>query len=540
MVSVLVALSLTGCGKSSETSPGQTQGQNAQLSKASSQSSSPVLRLHWIGKKNLATDPSATNFMSIWNMPESFQLQQQTLEKLSTAPWRLSKTSTPLSNAPVALLRPLLDDLVQEESYLEVNSATNHPTEVIFAIKLPTARAAVWMTNAPVIFASVIGASPTSNSQLLTPNSALSITNHGEWTILAIHPATDSRLSALDLATRLSATSSAFSNQWVQGHVDFAWLKRVFNWEQAADSVLPQMDFTVVGKGNLINTTAKLVFPTNAPIEIEPWNIPTNLVHDPLIGFMAVRGFRPLLKSFGFWDESSVGATPNQITFWEQDGHPALRFFAFPTPVATNQIQMIDTFVLNKINPAITIFPNTTNMPVGAFESLSNGPGLRWRGFPFIMPRVEMAGDAKNQFITAGLFANRVTNRLSPEALRDQFNNDTSLLLYDWEQTQPNAYALIQIFQATRFVFGKNRLSITNNAALPWIAAIAPRLGQAGTSIRQTSQDTLTINRTSTLGLTGAEIHLLIEWLESPTFPLGLFVLGPTTQTPATSKPTPK
>src|ERR1035437_279584 len=90
---------------------------------ATSPAMETVGRIHWLGKKQLAAETNAAAFMRIWNLPESVKLQTQTLDKLSSAPWRLLRgdTNQPSTN----LLRPLLDDLVQEESYLEIRDATN-------------------------------------------------------------------------------------------------------------------------------------------------------------------------------------------------------------------------------------------------------------------------------------------------------------------------------------------------------------------------------------------------------------------------------
>src|SRR5205823_667240 len=76
-------------------------------------------------------ETNASAFMQIWNLPESARLEAQTLDKLSTAPWRLLKGMTngaASTNAqtPVGastLLRPLLEDLIQEESFLEITGA---------------------------------------------------------------------------------------------------------------------------------------------------------------------------------------------------------------------------------------------------------------------------------------------------------------------------------------------------------------------------------------------------------------------------------
>ena len=66
-----------------------------------------------------------------------------------------------VTNAPASLLRPLLDDLLQEECYLEVCQPTNQPGQLAFAIKLDDARAALWQTNLAAVLASLTGANPT-------------------------------------------------------------------------------------------------------------------------------------------------------------------------------------------------------------------------------------------------------------------------------------------------------------------------------------------------------------------------------------------
>src|SRR5205809_385059 len=132
----LMALLAAGCKKSSPTDEPRTQ-TTASPSSLDPQTS-PVARIHWLGKKRIAGETNAAGFMKIWNLPESARVEAQTLDKLSTAPWRLLKVETipsavtnaltPIGASP--LLRPLLDDLVKEESYVEIRRPTNQPSEV--------------------------------------------------------------------------------------------------------------------------------------------------------------------------------------------------------------------------------------------------------------------------------------------------------------------------------------------------------------------------------------------------------------------------
>ena len=542
---ILTILVTTGCGKSSTppaTAP-QPSTINSDESRAGHQPSTttaPSFRLHWLGKKRLAAESNATNFISIWNMPESLRLESQTLDKLSTAPWRLLTTATPLSNAPTALLRPLLDDLVQEESYLEISATTNHPAEIVLAIKLPPERAALWRSNLPIIlksvFADVVESKTltadtfSANFRLQTSDFRLNVTRAGDWTLLSIHPSKNpsinNQLSTINIASRLSTTGLPFApettNFWISGRADLSALSHIVGWSIRSNINLPVCEFSAIGDGTNVRSLAKLIFPSKAPIELEPWNIPTNLVHDPLTGFMSVRGIRPFLKMCGLWDESKFGDTPNQATFWSQSGHPALRFFALPSQQSSNQMALFTRFLLEDVNPIMAVFPNTTSVPIGSFEPILGSPRLRWRGIPYIMPNLDVTTDS-NAFIVGGFFQNRITNSPPPDSLMTQFKTDSNIILYDWEASQATTYALIQVSQATRFVFGLNRLSMTNNPALPWIVAISHKLGTSGTTIRLSSPTSVSFTRSSTIGLTGLEIHLLAEWLESPSFPKGMF-----------------
>jgi hypothetical protein len=109
---------------------------------ASPASMQMVARVHWLGIKKLAGETNAVPWMAIWNLPETRQIERQTLDKLSLAPWTLLHRSVDTNAA--AWLRPLIDDVVAEESCLEIRQATNQPGELVFAIRLDDHRAALW------------------------------------------------------------------------------------------------------------------------------------------------------------------------------------------------------------------------------------------------------------------------------------------------------------------------------------------------------------------------------------------------------------
>jgi hypothetical protein len=68
-----------------------------------------------------------------------------------------------------------------------------------------------------------------------------------------------------------------------------------------------------------------------------------------------------------------------------------------------------------------------------------------------------------------------------------------------------------------------------DSVGLTWLGTIRARLDESTTTITQTAPNQLSFDRKSTLGFTAPELHLLIDWLESPRFPLGLYTLSPST-----------
>jgi hypothetical protein len=93
--------------------------------------------------------------------------------------------------------------------------------------------------------------------------------------------------------------------------------------------------------------------------------------------------------------------------------------------------------------------------------------------------------------------------------------------MYDWEATAPCLQGLTPVFQLTRRFFNLPRLS-AQTAGLPWMIAISGKLGNSATALKRLSPAHLSLKRTSTIGLNGLEIELLVDWLESPEFPRGL------------------
>src|SRR3974390_2011612 len=111
----------TGCQKSSPSDAAPTHETQVVPSKPAVDNT--IARLHWLGKKRLEGETNAIFFMSIWDLPESAKLEAQTLDKLALSIAGSLATGTnpaaTTNSTTIAIIRPLLEDLVKEESYLE-------------------------------------------------------------------------------------------------------------------------------------------------------------------------------------------------------------------------------------------------------------------------------------------------------------------------------------------------------------------------------------------------------------------------------------
>jgi len=133
---------VTGClDKAGSTSPsGSSQASGAE-------SSRPLYRSHFVGMTALATGTNASKLLEVWGLTASQDLRKQALDKIAKTPFQLWQKSLPSGAVDrPELIRPLLDDLLTAESYVELNGKSANYDSVL-AVQLDQAHASVWETN---------------------------------------------------------------------------------------------------------------------------------------------------------------------------------------------------------------------------------------------------------------------------------------------------------------------------------------------------------------------------------------------------------
>src|SRR5206468_30890 len=103
-------------------------------------------------------------------------------------------------------------------------------------------------------------------------------------------------------------------DNWLEAMVD--WQKLLAYYPAAAGGKLPKMQLTLGLKADNIRTKAVLEFPEPLNLTLAQWNIPTNIIRDPLASFTAIRGIAPWLGQIKFFQDLKLDPLPDQLYGW--------------------------------------------------------------------------------------------------------------------------------------------------------------------------------------------------------------------------------
>jgi hypothetical protein len=537
----LAFAAMTGCGKSqSGLPPAPTN--------SSALSPDTTVRVHWLGKRGMELRMGSYYLMRIWQLQATDNLQARTLSQLASAPSRFLAIPPQRAELANGLLNCSLKDVVQNECYLEVRQPANQPTaELAFAIHLDSERAASWETNLANSVGLLTGQWPTPSTNGLhgwslhraEPPNRLQFLRVNDWAVFGAGTGSNALFTGIcDRVRRYDDPFAAnASTNWLEADLAPSRLAACFptlnplarrsGAETAQLSALNCLHLTVAGDGANVLTRGKLIFPGPLHIECEPWTPPANLIPEPLNSFTAVRGLKPWLSSLKIWNDLPFGAPPGQLYFWSLPGAAAQAYFAAPLPDASNQVNRLTEYLMEKTNPWLA-----TNGYVN-FERLPGSNGVSWGKLPSIQPFFKFVNTANGGVVFGGLLPNTTpgTNtqdnlyqRPSRSRLFDQISAPTNLVYYDWELAGTRIEPCLYLGQVSRVVSRHAELPL-ESTSLKWLRAIEPRLGDCTTTITCTGTNQLSFFRKSTVGFTGAELQLLADWLESPQFPRGLYSL---------------
>jgi hypothetical protein len=496
-----------------------------------------VARIHWVGKRRLGVEASAYYLMRIWQLPSSKQLENQTLNKLASTP--ASFATQPAAFDPrftASLARGLLSIALQEECYFAIRQPTNKAPEMVFAIRLTAPQDGIWKTNVAMLVQTITGAlaAPMDGRgggwTIKKHDALIEGLSEGDWSYIGIAQDRNTLLEETLARARQFRDPFIFqsTNNWLEADVDLPRLSSALGLKWSFPTNSPFVSLGITGDGGNVLTRAELTFPRPLGTAANSWNVPTNLIREPLTSFTAMRAMEPAIASSKLWADFSSFAgrsnpPPNEFYFWSQGG-PFQTSFAAPTTDAAAWVRELTDQMITKANPWLASHKYVS------FERMPDANGFTWGNLATVKPFLTSKEIGGRSFIFGGLLANAdlATNAPVRAGLVGEFAAQTNLVYFDWELTGQRVEPWLYITQMARSLLHRAQLPM-DSAGANWMGTIKQRLGESKTEITRTGPNQLSFTRKSTVGLTAPELHLLVDWLESPQFPAANYSLSPTT-----------
>ena len=440
--------------------------------------------------------------------------------------------------AGIPLLQPLLEDLVRHESFLEVRRAAGGEPVWLFGIVLPPDRGSIWDQNLTELqklwgfgtpaTAEKEGVSVTTVRHG-TGATALRWVRHGGWLVLELGADPSDRWDeALEAVRQSRRPRPELSGEWLSAELDLPRLESVLGLSERL--VWPRIALTASGREQDVRLAGRLVFPEPVTGPLEPWQVPTNLIREPLIGFSAWRGVRPWLERWEVLSRLGLTPAPNEVYCWAQSVNVPQSLVAFPANDPTNRVRAM-------LEPARELIPSSwRERGLGQLEWREQDSQLVWKSLPLLFPHVRPFEDTGRGYILGGTFPALITTNAPPRGLLDQLKSKPDLVYYHWEMTARRLAQFRMQIQLGTMLTGK---AVMRNEprVLQWLDEMERRLGNCATELVAVSPTEWSMTRRSPIGLTAAELVGLLGWTESLDFPR-LSLRFPD-ETPAKAPPAP-
>lgn len=505
----------------------------------------PLLRYHFAGRTGLPAGTNAARFKEIEGLATTAALRADIAQKLSVAALPFWRNSLPgEANDQAALLKPMIEDLLTSEAFLEVRGAPGN-ADLALAVAVSDDRAQLWDKNLRQLAAAwKLGVPRDLNSEGFkgweikkspAPDT-LQVYRAGKWTVVGLGNGRLIQLpSLLAEAKRSGRPVAALSNQFIELAADLPALRPWFPF--LAQWPLPPVLADISGRGDGIRTEVRFQYSGKIPWTFEPWRIPTNVISEPLTSFTIGQGLAPFLNQIKGFGDMGLSPLPSQFSAWGLHNEQCRMNFAVPVPNATNAMQRLSLGVPRYM------LANYSNL-LGRFLYGTNRSELLLSGVPWIAPSLRPVKNGKDEYLMGGIFPLSPKHTPVPDELFAQVRGRTNLLYYDWEITEHRLNHGKQFYQLAS-ILNSRRPPSTNTASKRWLSEIGSKLGNTATEITQTGPQELVLVRRSHVGFTGFELATLSLWLDTPGFPFAFSLPPPTlsmksraaTNSPAARRP---
>jgi hypothetical protein len=194
-------------------------------------------------------------------------------------------------------------------------------------------------------------------------------------------------------------------------------------------------------------------------------------------------------------------------------------YFAIPTKVDASFMEQLAQRLPKYLQT------NAPYLVAQGFNWLPSQSRILLTSLPLMYPNIALITNAGVGYLVGGLLPLAPETNPPPKELLSQIAGKDSLLYYHWEITEERLNQARHLHQLLQIIKHPEEPSAADKPPKPirgrkWLEAVASRLGNTVTEITVHSPRELRLQRTSHIGLTGLELLLLTEWLDSPQFPL--------------------
>ena len=440
-----------------------------------------IAQIHFAGAQKITAAANFSAFTNEFCSAEAVALRAQTADRLSVwlAGWLQKNTGGAIADG-AAKLRPLFDDLQKSEWFLEARSVGGKPSGV-FAIKLDQARLQLWRASLRSL--------------------PFEVSDSQGWFFCLFG----------DSAGKLGwLKPPAPINDLLD--LDVNWPRLAQWYPDLKELGLPETQFTVTAPDDNLRINGKFFFPENLSLNLEPWRVPTNTLHQPFVSFTAVRGFATWFAAQPWAQAYLLSPPPNQFFTWALPQIPYQTFAALPVTNAADAL----TQAYARWQPVVQPQDAPGMFLASAQLTLTNNE-MFLVGVPFISPFLRAIKEPAGQFLFAGAFPNTPRSKPLPPELFQRLA-EKNLVFYHWEITAERLPTALNLSQLGLVLTSHRQLG-GESASLKWIQQTAPKLGNTVTEIIQTGPAEMTFTRKSPGVFTAVEMLALGNWLEAPDFP---------------------
>lgn len=485
----------------------------------SSKEAKPETLLRWsfAGTKAIAENSDLKVFNSIRALPESAAMRDAIATNLahtvasrygaaaaSNGPAKLKipgggSEPTTMANGIAALIQPLIADLVQNESRFQMDTRGADDADWFLAVKLPKDRVNLWSKNLAqfATLSRMTGAAEDKTTWTASrDNYKLAFSQSKDWTILEggfVDPNSKPSKSFRD------ALGKKRGKAVLDAEVNAPLLAKI--WSAPNLAHYPKLTLKSEPRKDGFQSELLLDYPQDLGIKPEKWNVPQEIIYDPLIGFTAIQGLQKKLQSLEKFKALGARQTPNQLFLWSQGTAPFAITLAAdvknPDQVASNAWRSVEKAKVGN----------------GELSFVTNRSALVWTGLPIAVPYVSPAPEPATFYVTAGLFPVQHANpEPAPKELYAQLEKK-NLVYYDWEITSERIQQWIPVWQLYYLANGEF-LPDNSSPSARFLQTLRTNVANTVTVGTLESPKQIKFTRQSQLGASALEFVLLTHYLD--------------------------